>query len=190
MQAKSFSAKEMKSNFSEIFSKAIIEVYGPAGFVIEDIFEEKEGTEYGPHRFRLDDKHVVFRVAKTTPTKIGQFVTLWKRPKPDDLPSAIGNKPAPLHCDDGIDFVIIYVHNETHRGQFIFNKEILVEKGIMATGSTRGKTAFRIYPPWSEPVAVDAIKSQKWQIHYFVGINESNDHMNLEKLRILFQRHR
>ena len=129
---------------------------------------------------------VVFRIAKTTPTKIGQFVTLWKRPKPDEKPSALGNKTAPLHCNDGIDFVVVHAQNESNCGQFIFNRTILVEKGIVASDNSRGKTAFRIYPPWSKPQATDALRSQKWQIQYFVPYTNNNSPLNLELLRKLF----
>lgn len=41
---------------------------------------EVASSEYGACRLGLDDYTIVFRVAKTTPTKIGQFVTIWKRP--------------------------------------------------------------------------------------------------------------
>jgi hypothetical protein len=37
---------------------------------------EAESAEYGAYTFELNDLSVRFRVAKITPTKIGQFVTL------------------------------------------------------------------------------------------------------------------
>lgn len=40
---------------------------------------EAEGSEYEACRLGLNGYNIVFRVAKTTPTKIGQFVTVWKR---------------------------------------------------------------------------------------------------------------
>jgi hypothetical protein len=145
-------------------------VYTPAGFTIEGITPEDESDEYGAYRFRLNEREVVFRVAKTTPTKIGQFVTLWKRPKPDQKPSAPGNKPAALHVDDGVEFVIIHVHDKAHSGQFVFPSSILLAKGIMANQVKKGKTAFRLYPPWTKPEAAAAIKTQKWQAQYFYKI--------------------
>lgn len=40
---------------------------------------EKESSEYGACKFKYSSMNITFRSAKTTPTKIGQFVTLWKR---------------------------------------------------------------------------------------------------------------
>jgi hypothetical protein len=40
---------------------------------------ERESLEYAACSFKLNSMSVKFRVAKITPTKIGQFVTLWKR---------------------------------------------------------------------------------------------------------------
>lgn len=169
----------------EMLRRAIEAVYTPAGLAIEGVTPEAESEEYGAHRFRLDGEQVIFRVAKTTPKKIGQFVTLWKRPKPGEKTSAPGNKPAPLHVDDEISFVIIHVHDDRHRGQFIFPSSILLAKGIMANHSKKGKTAFRIYPPWTKPQATDAMKSQKWQASYFFPIDDGG-HSNPEKVRSLF----
>ncbi len=149
--------------------------------------DQSLGAGHGAHRLTLDDQRVVFRITKTTPTKIGQFVTLWKRPKPDEFPSAAGNKPAALHTDDRIGFVVVHVHDDSHSGQSIFNRSILVDKGTMATGSKKGKTAFRIYPPWTKPVADEAIKSQRWQNVYFVADNE-NEVSKLDKVRKLFNK--
>src|SRR6187402_1209034 len=40
---------------------------------------ELESFEYGACRFVLNNSNILFRTAKITPTKTGQFVTLWKR---------------------------------------------------------------------------------------------------------------
>ena len=61
-------------------------IYEPAGMKITTApVAEPESAEYGAYRFGLNDKNIVFRVAKTTPTKIGQFVTLWKRQNAGDV---------------------------------------------------------------------------------------------------------
>jgi hypothetical protein len=106
---------------------------------------------------------VVFRVAKTTPTKIGQFVTIWKRPTPSD-------EIAPLDSGDGVDVVIVSVADANFRGQFVFDQEVLLKYGVMSRDGRGGKRAMRVYPPWSQPVAKDAIKTQQWQLRYFVAI--------------------
>ena len=124
---------------------------------------EHESGAYGACRLELEGRVVVFRVARTTPTKIGQFVTLWKRPAP-------GAPIAPLDSGDGIDLVIVSANDATHCGQFVFNRETLLEYGVMSRDGQGGKRAMRVYPPWSKPVAKDAIKTQQWQLRYFVAL--------------------
>src|SRR4051794_40368325 len=62
---------------------AIRDVYEPAGMKAMDAVREAEGSEYGACRLSLDGNIIAFRVAKTTPAKIGQFVTIWKRQTAD-----------------------------------------------------------------------------------------------------------
>ncbi|MNN18490.1 MepB protein [compost metagenome] len=112
---------------------AIQDVYKPSGMQLTDQpFREAESAEYGASRFGLDGHTIVFRVAKTTPTKIGQFVTIWKRP-------TSGSTIAPLDVDDGVAFVVVSVFDATHRGQFVFDQKILASKGIMAINGKGGK---------------------------------------------------
>jgi hypothetical protein len=180
--------QQAKIHIPDILQQSIEAVYIPAGFMIEAVTPEDESKEYGAHRLGLNGEEVVFRVAKTTPTKIGQFVTLWKRPKPDQKPSAPGNKPAALHIDDGIRFVVIHVHDGgINSGQFVFPSSILLEKGIMANDLKKGKTAFRIYPPWTKPIAPDAIKTQTWQAPYFFSI-DSSGYGDYKKVQTLFKK--
>lgn len=40
----------------------------------------------------------------------------------------------------------------------------------MSLGGQGGKRAIRLYPPWSEPVARDAIRTQRWQLRYFLPL--------------------
>ena len=53
--------------------------YKPLGWIAKDFVREKESSEYGAATFALKERKVRFCVAKITPTKVGQFVTLWKR---------------------------------------------------------------------------------------------------------------
>jgi hypothetical protein len=124
---------------------------------------EQESGEYGACRFELEGRTVVFRVAKTTPTKIGQFVTVWKRHTPSD-------EIAPLDSGDGIDVVVVSVADATHRGQFVFNQQTLLKFGVISRDGLGGKRAIRVYPPWTNPVAKDAIKTQNWQLRCFVAL--------------------
>ncbi|QSQ17681.1 MepB family protein [Myxococcus landrumensis] len=143
---------------------AIRDAYAPAGLsVTTPASREVESAEYGACRLALDGRTVVFRVAKTTPTKVGQFVTLWKRPTPDA-------EIAPLDSGDGVDLVVVSVGDADHRGQFVFPQKTLVDKGVMSRAHQGGKRAIRVYPPWSKPVVAEAIRTQKWQLTYFLPL--------------------
>ena len=67
-----------------------------------NIEREKESAEYGSVRFEMDGQTCLYRQAKHTPKKVGQFAALWKRP-------AMSGEIAPFDYDDGIDRVIILV---------------------------------------------------------------------------------
>ena len=54
-------------------------VYNPSKFQCTPPQAEPEGLEYAASVFELNNRKIRFRIAKTTPTKVGQFVTLWKR---------------------------------------------------------------------------------------------------------------
>ncbi len=63
---------------------AIQNIYEPSGVKVTDSpLREAESSEYGACRLGLNYHNAVLREAKTTPTKIGQFVTIWKRQTAD-----------------------------------------------------------------------------------------------------------
>lgn len=127
---------------------------------------EAESAEYGACRLDLAGLSLAFRVAKSTPTKIGQFVTIWKRPTPHaDI--------APLDGADGVDVVVVSVAEAGHggqHGQFVFDRAVLLAKGVMSQDGVGGKRAMRVYPPWTSPVAKDAIRTQQWQLRHFLPL--------------------
>ena len=156
----------------------IEQVYKPAGMTLtHEARREEESAEYGACRFGLDGQTIVFRVAKTTPTKIGQFVTLWKRPTP-------ASEIAPLDTGDGVAFVVVSVADATHCGQFVFDREVLAAKGVMSIGGEGGKRAIRVYPPWVKPVAKQAIRTQQWQLKYFLALDQSGNADAVEVRRL------
>lgn len=118
-------AGKMKSKQMELpyeLESAIKNIYEPAGLTITNTAKcETESEEYGACRFGLNNTNIAFRVAKTTPKKIGQFVTLWKR---QTQKSPI----IPLSVNDNIDTVIISASDDKNEGQFIFSQKILIEK--------------------------------------------------------------
>lgn len=121
-----------------------------------------ESKEYGACSFELDGKKIQHRVSKITPTKTGQFVTIWKRNK-DGITE-------PYHLSDEIDFIIITARSGEKFGQFIFPKWVLAHKEILTQNGKSGKRGIRVYPPWDIPKNKQAEKTQSWQINYFLTI--------------------
>jgi hypothetical protein len=136
--------------------------YEPHGFICTNIKKEAESEEYGAYEFNLNQYRIKFRAAKITPTKIGQFVTLWKR---------IENGPImPYDITDPIDFYIVSTRHDNRFGQFIFPKSVMLKKGILSNHTKGGKRATRVYPPWDMAPNQQAKKTQQWQLPYFFEI--------------------
>jgi hypothetical protein len=155
---------------------AVDAVYRPAGIALTRApLGEAESSEYGACRLSLNGAQIVYRVAKTTPTKIGQFVTIWKRPEPH---AAI----APLDAADDVALVIVQVSDGSRRGQFVFDTATLVRRGVMSVDGKGGKRAIRVYPPWCEPIAKDAIATQRWQLGCYLPLDGTVDTPVIERL--------
>ena len=137
-------------------------IYNPCGFACSLITAENESTEYGAYVFEVNHLKVRFRVAKITPTKIGQFVTLWKRIKEGPI--------QPYDISDAVDLVVISTRNGHQFGQIIFPKSVLLEKNIFSNANQEGKRGFRVYPPWDKALNKQAQKTQQWQLHYFLEL--------------------
>jgi len=136
--------------------------YEPNGLTCTFVELEAESKEYGACLLEINNLRVKFRVGKITPTKIGQFVTLWKR---------VGNGPIqPYDVSDPVDLFVVSVRKDKHFGQFVFPKAILYEKGIVSKNGLGGKRAMRIYPPWDITDNQQARKTQLWQVAYFLEI--------------------
>jgi hypothetical protein len=173
-------ANELHSALPQELLRAIGEVYEPAGMKItQPATREAESAEYGACRLELDGSPIVFRVAKTTPTKLGQFVTVWKRPTP-------ASEIAPFDSSDQVAFVVVAVSDASRRGQFVFSRRVLVEKGILSRAGKGGKRAIRVYPPWVTPAASAALATQKWQLESFLSL-ESNPSATAAEARRLFK---
>lgn len=137
---------------------------------------------------------VVYRQANITPDRPGAFLSLWKRPSVCISTNKKNNKPIPLDSDE-FDFLFIRVENKsdyqteeplninssesTTNGYFLFPTAVLTQKGIVASIKHKGKTAFRVFPPWSKGrdcnaseatkrFSQSAKKTQQWQVLYFV----------------------
>ncbi|MFG2141279.1 MepB family protein [Streptomyces sp. NPDC048650] len=137
-------------------------VYDPSGFVCSTPRPEPESAAYGAYSFTLDGRSVRFRAARITPTKTGQFVTVWKR-SPD-------GPIAPFDSGDGIDLFVISTRDAGRFGQFVFPWEVLRRRGIVSADGTGGKRAFRVYPPWACTTGRQARATQTWQLDHFLDI--------------------
>ncbi|MGO1003648.1 MepB family protein [Lysobacter sp. CA196] len=137
-------------------------VYDPGRYELTEFRLEAESSEYAACRFKLDGVSVCFRVAKTTPVKTGQFVTLWKR---------VGAGPIqPFDGSDDIDCYVVSARCRSGFGQFVFPKRVLSERGVLSRNGKGGKRAIRVYPPWDATTSEQARATQAWQLRYFMEI--------------------
>ena len=107
--------------------------YEPCGWICQNLVQDKESAAYSACSFSLNGRRIQFRTGKITPTKNGQFVTLWKR--------ASSGVIAPYDSSDPIDHVVISVRSSERWGQFIFPKEVLMKKNILSTEGKGGKAS-------------------------------------------------
>ncbi|WP_406000203.1 MepB family protein [Streptomyces sp. NBC_00829] len=139
-------------------------VYEPSGFRCSRPVPEAESAEYGACAFTLDGLSVRFRVAKTTPTKAGQFVTVWVR--------SASRPIRPFDAEDAVDLCVISTRDDQGFGQFVLPRDVLCERGIMSRSGAGGKRAFRVYPPWATTTSRQARHTQMWQLNHFLPLPE------------------
>ncbi|WP_411824444.1 MepB family protein [Leptospira sp. 'Mane'] len=138
-------------------------IYDKCSFQFTGYLNEAESKEYGACSFKLNESFITSRNAKITPKKIGQFVTLWQRVK--------GGPIQPFKSTNQTDFFIINARNDNQFGQFVFPKSVLIKEGILSGTSKKGKLAMRVYPPWDKAINKQAVKTQKWQLEFFLTID-------------------
>lgn len=152
-------------------------VYDRCSFKCSYPIVDSESFEYGACTFELNNLSAKYRVAKITPTKTGQFVTLWKR---------MGNGPIePYNNSDSIDLCIISVRKENLFGHFVFPKSTLSKHGIITDGGKEGKRGFRVYPPWDKATNKQAQATQKWQLNFFLEIPIDAE-IDLDRSKMLY----
>lgn len=154
-------------------------IFQPCGLTMAYERPERESQEYDAYNFSLDKFNVKYRKAKITPTKIGQFVTLWCR-------NAAG-VTTPYAGSDPIDFYIIATRKDQNLGLFIFPKAVLLQQGILTGEGKAGKRGFRVYPNWDIPKIKQAQQTQLWQKLYFIEIptNQTVDFTRVKHLLTL-----
>ncbi|PHM69143.1 MepB family protein [Xenorhabdus kozodoii] len=172
------SLKQSINNLPDIFIEIKESLLLPSEYPLTSVpYLEIESRDYHAIRFQLDGKSIVFRQAKTTPNKQGQFVTLWKRPTPD-------SEIMPFEKKDNIDFCLIVTFSEHQKGIFLFDSPILIKKGIFSSQTKSGKRGIRVYPTWVFPTSKQAIETQKWQSLYFINLN--NQETAIEQFKNIF----
>ncbi|GGV70202.1 hypothetical protein GCM10010277_80960 [Streptomyces longisporoflavus] len=139
-------------------------VYDPSDFACSLPVPEPESAEYAACAFTLDGRSVRFRVAKTTPTKVGQFVTVWQRSKEGPI--------RPFDAGDAVDLFVISSRADDGFGQFAFPCEVLCERNIVSRNGSGGKRGFRVYPPWAATTNRQARSTQAWQVNYFFDLGQ------------------
>lgn len=143
---------------------------------LSNVFKELESREYLAHTFKLNSLNIKFRKAKITPTKTGQFVSIWKR-------NEIGIT-VPHSISDDFYFYIIAVQKQIEFGVFIFPKKVLHQNKILSDDFKEGKRGIRVYPNWDLTTNKQAEKTQLWQSKYFFNLNNESE-INLLKFKNL-----
>lgn len=141
-------------------------IYDAYNLVITQMTINPESKEYAASSFLLNGKKIIYRQAKITPTKSGQFVTIWKR-----NPAGITE---PFTSEDAFDFFIITVKDKELLGQFIFPKKVLSDKEVITHENKSGKRGMRVYAPWDTATSKQALQTQKWQRDFFYVLQPEN----------------
>ncbi|MFP3831623.1 MepB family protein [Chryseobacterium sp. SIMBA_028] len=152
-------------------------VFQPLGLEYSNAEEDHECKEYSGFNFTLNHFKIKFRISKITPTKTGQFVTIWKRNEKGET--------TPFEAGDAIDFYFIASFKDNFSGIFIFPRNILLEKGILSDEKKMGKRGIRVYPSWDEVKSKQAQKTQEWQTQYFLELSQESDKMQQQAKLLL-----
>ncbi|WP_330180760.1 MepB family protein [Nocardia sp. NBC_01503] len=152
-------------------------VYDPCGFTCSQPIAEPEGGAYAAHTFTLNGLTTRFRTGKTTPTKVGQFVTVWTR--------SLAGPIRPFDTTDAIDLVVVSTRSSEHFGHFVFTMDTLSRHGITSVNGTAGKRAFRVYPPWVDAPNRQATAAQSWQLDHFLYL-PTNAPIDIARARSLY----
>jgi hypothetical protein len=140
-------------------------VFDILGFSCSAPAAETESAEYGAYAVTINGLPSLFRVAKTTPTKVGLFVTLWQRSEAGPI--------RPFDSEDGVELLIVAARQRSDFGHFIFPRSALIKRGVMSRMQVGGKRALRVYPPWVSTTSTQARVTQAWQAEFFVNLDET-----------------
>ena len=159
-------------------SDAINFLYRKLNFKIDNFQSNKEGKEYNACSYNLGELKIISRKAKITPKKIGYFVAVWKRNSEGIT--------EPFDFEDDFSFFVINIENQYQKGQFIFSKEVLKKHGIISNNGVGGKRGFRLYAPWDNPTSKQGLKTQTWQLNYFLSLDYDKG-IDIERANFLYK---
>ena len=77
---------------------------------------------------------------------------------------------------------MITIIDENRKGQFIFPREVLLNKNILESENNKGKMAMRVYPDRETELKKTAEQIQKWQSDYFIDLTNEINEVRLKKL--------
>lgn len=141
---------------------------------ITNMFTEDHNKEYEGMLIQIKNTTYRSRLAKATPKKRGYFVVFWEKDEND--------KNQPYSFSESPDKVIVSIIDNNLKGQFIFPKSKLLERGILSSDTAKGKMAIRVYPSWEQGLSKAAAQTQKWQQDFFVDLTDNLDRDRLEDL--------
>ncbi|GAB2645146.1 MepB family protein [Prescottella soli] len=125
---------------------------------------EPDNAEYGAAVSDLGQSTIRFRVGKLTPTKVGLFVSVWRR--------GAGGSTEPFPAEDDMDALVVVAREGDRFGAFVFPNEVLATRGVVSVCGAGGKRGFRVYPPWSATSSPQAKRSQGWQCDWFLDLSD------------------
>ena len=138
-------------------------VFDPGGFVCSQPVAEAESADYGAFGFALDGQAVRFRAAKITPTKVGQFVTVWKRSGGGPIRPLT---PRTASTSSSSAFATGSTSDSSS------SRERSSANGTSCRGTVRAGNGRSAYPPWVTTTNRRARSTQAWQVNYFLQIGE------------------
>ena len=110
--------------------------WNTAGLSWANAVPEPESADYCAHTLTLGARPALFRVAKTTPTKLGQFVTLWLRSTEGPI--------RPYDMNDGVTLFAIQAGSGAGLGMFMFPAHTLAQHGVLSIEGRGGKRAWAL----------------------------------------------
>ena len=192
-----------KNNYRDKLESLLIQTFISTEYKITkdiELCSIPESSKYEALNFSINNQNIVYRKGKITEDRPGAFLAVWKRPSISNT-----NKPIPLQFNE-LDYLFVEVEehsniisnekliNNPKKGIFVFPISILLKKGIVSSETKKGKTGFRVFPPWSEDRGLVGMKvfsesgkkTQRWQLPYYIEIDEKGL-LDFFKLKEIFE---